>query len=69
MFKFISLFAVVALVVSTEISYSADAERGRDVAARWCASCHLISPDQQGASDIAAQLAAGALGTGVAPTP
>ena len=50
MFKFISLFAVVALVVSTEISYSADAEHGRDVAARWCASCHLISPDQQRAS-------------------
>jgi mono/diheme cytochrome c family protein len=47
MFKLISLFAAVALVVSTTICYSADAEHGHDLAKRWCASCHLVSADQQ----------------------
>jgi mono/diheme cytochrome c family protein len=25
-------------------------EHGRDLAKRWCASCHVVSPDQQSAS-------------------
>jgi hypothetical protein len=50
MFKLMSLFTAAALVVSTAICYSADAEHGRDLAARWCASCHLVSPGQQRSS-------------------
>jgi len=50
MFKLMSLFAAVSLVVSTTLCYSADVEHGRDLAKRWCASCHLVSPDQQRAS-------------------
>jgi mono/diheme cytochrome c family protein len=58
MFKLISLFAAVALVVTTTICYSADAEHGRDLAARWCASCHLVSPDQHRANADAPPFAA-----------
>src|SRR4051812_10157323 len=29
---------------------AAEANHGRDLAVRWCAGCHLISPDQKQAS-------------------
>jgi mono/diheme cytochrome c family protein len=29
---------------------SADPENGERLARRWCASCHLVAPDQKGAS-------------------
>jgi mono/diheme cytochrome c family protein len=47
--KSISL-AAVALSLSTVAAFSADAEHGRDLAKRWCASCHVVSPDQKSAS-------------------
>lgn len=40
--------AMAALAVSP--GYAADAQHGLDLAKRWCASCHLVSPDQQRAS-------------------
>jgi mono/diheme cytochrome c family protein len=30
-----------------EPGYKADPDNGLDLAKRWCASCHLVSPDQQ----------------------
>jgi mono/diheme cytochrome c family protein len=41
-------FAV--LVISTIPSYAANPQHGLDLAKRWCASCHVVSPDQQRAS-------------------
>jgi mono/diheme cytochrome c family protein len=46
----LSLAAAAAVVLSTVASYSADVEHGRNLAERWCASCHLVSPDQKRAS-------------------
>ena len=42
--------AAGALLLCTVAAYSADAEHGRDLAKRWCASCHVVSADQQSAS-------------------
>jgi mono/diheme cytochrome c family protein len=39
-------FATTALFLGTVACYAADAEHGRDLAKRWCASCHVVSPDQ-----------------------
>ena len=39
-------FATTALFLGTVACYVADAEHGRDLAKRWCASCHVVSPDQ-----------------------
>ena len=42
---------VAAVLLISEVSaYSADAAHGLDLAKRWCASCHVVSPDQQSAS-------------------
>lgn len=30
---------------------AADAQRGREIAERWCAACHLVSPQQERAMD------------------
>ena len=36
-----------------EPGYRADPDHGLDLAKRWCASCHLVSPDQQrGVADV-----------------
>jgi len=42
--------AIVALVLATMPSYSADPGHGFDLAKRWYASRHLVSPDQRRAS-------------------
>ena len=43
--------AVVAASLFPKVnSYAADAAHGLDLAKRWCASCHVVSPDQQSAS-------------------
>jgi mono/diheme cytochrome c family protein len=45
------LFEVTAvLLASTARGYCADPEHGLALAQRWCASCHLVSPEQQRAS-------------------
>ena len=46
----IASFVAVGLALSTATCFSADAQHGRDLAKRWCASCHVVSPDQQSAS-------------------
>ena len=42
--------AAAALLLSMAAAYSGEAEHGRDLAKRWCASCHVVSPDQQRAN-------------------
>ena len=43
--------AVAAVLLFPKLnSYAADAVHGLDLAKRWCASCHVVSPDQQIAS-------------------
>ncbi len=39
--------ALLGSVVARESS-AADAEHGEQLARRWCASCHIVSPDQRG---------------------
>jgi mono/diheme cytochrome c family protein len=46
--QFCKVFALVttALFLGTVACHAADAEHGRDLAKRWCASCHVVSSDQ-----------------------
>ena len=47
----ISAAAIAAsLVLGATPGYAADVFHGRDLAQRWCASCHLVAPDQKRAS-------------------
>jgi mono/diheme cytochrome c family protein len=39
-----------ALLFPANPCYPADAAHGLDLAKRWCATCHLVSPEQQRAS-------------------
>jgi len=49
--RLFSLFEVVALLlVSTVPGTCADPERGLALAKRWCASCDVVSAEQQRAS-------------------
>ena len=49
--RIFALFQVsVVLLASTVQGYGADPEHGRALAKRWCASCHVASPEQQRAS-------------------
>jgi hypothetical protein len=41
---------VTVLFLSTLPSYSADPQHGLVLAKRWCATCHVVSADQQRAS-------------------
>jgi mono/diheme cytochrome c family protein len=38
--------ASTALVLGTATCAAADAQHGRDLAQRWCATCHVVSADQ-----------------------
>ena len=39
-----------SLVLAATPGYAADVFHGHDLAQRWCASCHLVAPDQKRAS-------------------
>jgi mono/diheme cytochrome c family protein len=39
----------IALLLATTAAFAADAERGGQLAHRWCASCHVVRPDQKSA--------------------
>jgi mono/diheme cytochrome c family protein len=43
--------ALAASVFAAPGAARAEAEDGRIIAERWCASCHLVAPDQAMASD------------------
>lgn len=40
--------AAALLVLGTGASQAQDAERGRMMAERWCAECHVVGPDGAG---------------------
>ncbi len=42
----VAWLASTALVLGTVACAAADAQHGRDLAQRWCASCHVVSTDQ-----------------------
>jgi mono/diheme cytochrome c family protein len=49
--RILTLFQVTAvLLASTVGGYGADPKHGLALANRWCASCHVVSLDQQQAS-------------------
>ena len=49
--RIFTIFQVAAvLLASTVRGYCADPEHGLVLAKRWCASCHVVSPEQQRAS-------------------
>jgi mono/diheme cytochrome c family protein len=39
----------IALQLATAYARSPNAEQGGELARRWCASCHVVSPDQKSA--------------------
>jgi mono/diheme cytochrome c family protein len=41
---------VAVLLFSTLPSYSTDPQHGLVLAKRWCASCHVVSPEQERAN-------------------
>lgn len=44
--------AVAALaLLASPAAFAADAERGETLAKRWCASCHIVAPDQTHGAD------------------
>jgi cytochrome c2 len=45
------LLVIAAISVPT-FAQAADPARGRDLALRWCSSCHLVSEEQQIASSV-----------------
>ena len=49
--RIFTLFKTTAVLLSsTVVAYSADPDHGLALAKRWCASCHVVSPEQQQAS-------------------
>ena len=46
----LSLAATALLLASTMSGYAADPQHGLALAKRWCASCHVVSADQQRAN-------------------
>jgi mono/diheme cytochrome c family protein len=46
-FRLIQVFVIAAYGLSASPAPAADANHGGDLAKRWCASCHVVSPDQK----------------------
>jgi len=40
------MFLVFVAAIASS-AFAADAQKGEIIAKRWCASCHVVSPDQQ----------------------
>ena len=47
------VLAMVGFLASAIPACAANPQHGLDLAKRWCASCHVVSPDQQRASSDA----------------
>ncbi len=58
--KFVStIFAALLFSgLSVAVSFAADVRQGKVLAQRWCASCHLVAPEQKQASADVASFAA-----------
>jgi mono/diheme cytochrome c family protein len=49
--RIFTILQVAALLLASTIAgYGADPEHGLALAKRWCAACHVVSPEQQRAS-------------------
>jgi len=52
MSRYLRLFVLVgSLLGASAPAYSGDADVGRTLARKWCASCHFVEVDQNRASD------------------
>ena len=49
-FRPAQLAIVVATALGSPMALAADANHGGELAKRWCASCHLVDPDQKQAN-------------------
>ena len=47
------LFVGICAVAIATPSFAADADHGKEIAKRWCASCHLVERSQTSATDQA----------------
>ena len=47
------LFSGYCLITITVPSIAADADHGKEIATRWCASCHLVESGQTSSTDQA----------------
>jgi mono/diheme cytochrome c family protein len=47
------LAATWCIIGASGVSQAADRSNGKDIAKRWCASCHLIESGQKNATDQA----------------
>ncbi len=44
---------LLAAAASTQSTVAADAQHGATIAKRWCAACHVVSPEQKsGSADV-----------------
>ncbi len=50
--------SLVVMVLNGTAAFSADIDHGRQLARRWCASCHLVAPDQRQTTTEAPSFAA-----------
>ncbi|MGD0633926.1 MAG: c-type cytochrome [Beijerinckiaceae bacterium] len=50
-FTGIAVTGIVLAASLGSIAQAADADHGEIVAKRWCASCHIVAPDQKRGSD------------------
>jgi mono/diheme cytochrome c family protein len=48
-----ALVFVLAAALSNAVAAPADAAHGEQLAKRWCAACHIVSPDQTHGADNA----------------
>ena len=44
------LLSLCTLALLSSTTQAADADKGKIIAQRWCASCHVVSPEQSKAS-------------------
>ena len=48
--KLFGLLSAVAVTALPGAADAADAKHGGEIAQRWCASCHVVAPDQKSGS-------------------
>jgi mono/diheme cytochrome c family protein len=48
-----TLLLAVLFLAAAPASAFADAAAGKDLAGKWCAACHLVSPEQERAPAVA----------------
>ena len=54
----IGCFVILLATLAATSSFAADADHGETLAKRWCATCHLVGPDQKATTTDAPPFAA-----------